>query len=152
MKYHMHVFEMDSEVKKERKKYMGWLLSGIMFGGVVGVFMTCIVIAGGRGDEVMERARMESEWKKRDTGSKKVIRFVDRFNHSLFYIEDGDPIQLITSKGERKICICHYLDDLHARIDGKEWAMWEFARQMAKNDVIYMPLKMRVEKRKGGAA
>ena len=80
------------------------------------------------------------------------MRLVDLFYHSLFYIEYGDPIQLITSIGERKFCICHYLDDLHARIDGKEWAMWEFARQMAKNDVIYMPLKMRVEKRKGGAA
>ena len=29
--------------EKERKKFMGWLLSGIMFGGVIGVFMTCIV-------------------------------------------------------------------------------------------------------------
>ena len=45
--------KMDSEVKKERKKYMGWLLSGIMFGGVIGVFMTCIVIVGGRGDQMM---------------------------------------------------------------------------------------------------
>ena len=79
------------------------------------------------------------------------IRFVDRFNHSLFYIEDGDPIQLFTNKGERKFCICHYLDDLHARIDGKEWALWEFAKTMAKNEVVYMPLKMHVEKRKGGA-
>ncbi len=131
---------------------MGWLLSGIMFGGVIGVFMTCIIIAGGRGGQMMERARIEAEWKKQDAANKKVIRFVDRFNHSLFYIEDGDPIQLITSKGERKFCICHYLDELHARIDGKEWALWEFARQMAKNEVVYMPLKMHVEKREGGAA
>ena len=137
--------------EKETNKFMGWLLSGIMFGGVIGVFMTCIVIVGGRGDQMMERARMESEWKKRDSGGKKVIRFVDRFNHSLFYIEDGDPIQLFTNKGERKFCICHYLDDLHARIDGKEWALWEFAKTMAKNEVVYMPLKMHVEKRKGGA-
>ena len=110
----------------------------------------CLVVAGAKCDRAMARARREME--RNGYGKRKVIRFVDHFNNSLFCIQDGDPIQMINQKGERQFCICHYLDDTHAKIDGKAWQLQEFAKEMARNDVIYMPLTMRALEVKGGPA
>ena len=127
-----------------------WLIVGILFGGMAGILGMCLGVAGAKCDRAMARARREME--RNGYGKRKVIRFVDHFNNSLFCIQDGDPIQMINQKGERQFCICHYLDDTHAKIDGKAWQLQEFAKEMARNDVIYMPLTMRALEVKGGPA
>ena len=127
-----------------------WLIVGILFGGMAGILAMCLVVAGAKCDRAMARARREME--RNGYGKRKVISFVDHFNNSLFCIQDGDPIQMINQKGERQFCICHYLDDTHAKIDGKAWQLQEFAKEMARNDVIYMPLTMRALEVKGGPA
>ena len=130
--------------------FIVWLLVGIMFGGMAGIFAMCLMVAGAKCDRAMARARKEME--RNGYGRRKVIRFVDQFNNSLFSILDGDPIQTINQKGERQFCVCHYLDDTHVKIDGKTWQLQEFAKEMARNDIIYMPLTMRALEAKGGPA
>ena len=89
--------------------YIVWLIVGIMFGGMAGIFAMWLMVAGAKCDRAVARAKREME--RNGYGKRKVIRFVDHFNNSLFCIQDGDPIQMINQKGERQFCICHYLDD-----------------------------------------
>ncbi len=128
--------------------FIVWLIVGIMFGGMAGIFAMCLVVAGAKCDRAMARAKREME--RNGYGKRKAIRFVDHFNNSLFSIQDGEPIQMINQKGERQFSICHYLDDTHAKIDGRAWQLQEFAKEMARNDIIYMPLTMRALEAKGG--
>ena len=91
--------------------YIVWLIVGIMFGGMAGIFAMCLMVAGAKCDRAVARAKREME--RNGYGRRKVIRFVDHFNNSLFCIQDGDPIQMINQRGERQFSICHYLDDTH---------------------------------------
>lgn len=76
--------------------FIVWLLVGIMFGGMAGIFAMCLVVAGAKCDRAMARARKEME--RNGYVRRKVIRFVDQFNNSLFSILDGDPIQTINQR------------------------------------------------------
>ena len=130
--------------------YIIWLIVGILFGGMAGILAMCLLAAGAKCNRAMARAKREME--RNGYGRRKVIRFVDHFNNSLFCIQDGDPIQMINQRGERQFSICHYLDDTHVKIDGKAWQLQEFAKEMARNDIIFMPLTVRALEAKGGSA
>lgn len=101
--------------------FIVWLIVGILFGGMAGILAMCLLAAGAKCNRAMARAKREME--RNGYGKRKVIRFVDHFNNSLFCIQDGDPIQMINQRGERQFSICHYLDDTHVKIDGKAWQL-----------------------------
>lgn len=117
------------------------VITGALLGGTVVLLLLCIVMDGGRADR-KERRRPKRKLEKvlPDTGkNQKQISFVDTDNHELFWIEDGDCIELFSENGDRQTCLCHYLDRRHASIDGKRWVLLTFARWMKKRGITYIP-------------
>lgn len=106
---------------------------GSILGGMAGVVMMCLVITGKREDEQM--ARLLSEKKQ----EKKVICFTDSSARELFWLPDGESIQLTAGDGEHQACVCQYEDEDHIRVNGRLWQMQEFARQMEKRRIVYTP-------------
>lgn len=135
------------------------LLTGMVLGGMVSLFLLCMVIAGSSADHRMEQARNETgepdgieqsgtaeDRKEKEDGRR--IQFVDIYNQNLFYIEDGEGIELFYENGDRQTCLCHYLDRRHVSIDGKRWEMLAFARRMDKRKIVFIPLSK--QRREGG--
>lgn len=126
------------------------VITGALLGGTVVLLLLCIVMAGGRADrKERRRPKRKSEKVLPDTGKdQKQISFVDTDNHELFWIEDGDCIELFSENGDRQTFLCHYLDRRHASIDGKKWELLTFARWMKKRGITYIPSTQ--QRRKGG--
>ena len=57
------------------------------------------------------------------------ICFTDSKGKALFSIPDG--------KGEDGFALCRYLDETHARIDGVDYLIREFAQRMERNGISY---------------
>lgn len=125
------------------------VITGALFGGTVVLLLLCIVMAGDKADREMEYQNLKSEKVLPDTGKdQKQISFVDTDNQELFWIEDGDCIELFSENGDRQTCLCHYLDRRHASIDGKKWELLTFARWMKKRGITYIPSTQ--QRREGG--
>lgn len=130
--------------------FIKYFIIGMLLGGAVGIFTIGLFIVSCPGSAAFDE--MEKGPRRQGTGKDRRIRFVDIHNHVLFEVMDGELIQLITRKGDRHFCICHYLDETHVKVDGKEWELLEFARQMAKQKAAYLPLTMGPPKKKEGGA
>lgn len=142
------------------------VIIGALFGGTLVLLLLCIVIVGGRADREMEYwsikqgvtmaektllQKVSSKKEVPETGKdQKQILFVDTDNQELFWIEDGESIELFSENGDRQTCLCHYLDKRHASIDGKRWEMLTFARWMKKRGITYIPSTK--QRREGGVA
>lgn len=126
------------------------LLTGMVLGGMVSLFLLCMVIAGSSADHRMEQAGSETgepdgieqsgtaeDRRGKEDGRR--IQFVDIRNQNLFCIEDGEGIELFYENGDRQTCLCHYLDRRHVSIDGKRWEMLAFARRMDKRKIVFIP-------------
>ena len=125
------------------------VITGALLGGTVVLLLLCIVMAGDKADREMEYQNLKSEKVLPDTGKdQKQIPFVDIDNQELFWIEDGDCIELFSENGDRQTCLCHYLDRRHASIDGKRLELLTFARWMKKRGITYIPSTQ--QRRKGG--
>ena len=137
---------------------MGFAI-GTVLGGMVSFLLVCMVIAGGRADRRMGYWSSErgcqmaktglSEMELLETGKNhKQIGFVDIQNQELFWIKDGESIELFSENGDRQTCLCHYLDKRHASIDGKRWELLAFARWMKRQGITYIPSTQ--QRREGG--
>lgn len=149
------------------------VIIGALFGGTLVLLLFCMVIAGGRADREMEswslkegftmaeadktvlkQASAEKGMSEKQSGKmmpetgKDQISFVDTNNQELFWIEDGESIELFSENGDRQTCLCHYLDRRHVSIDGKRWEMLTFARWMKKRGITYIPSTK--QRREGG--
>lgn len=119
---------------------------GIVVGCCVGVFSMCILVTGKRADEAMEE-----ETKRLPVlqlpDKRACIRFCNSRNQELFCIPDGGSIVLVSGDGDMYVSLCRYLDENHVSVDGQEWQMQEFAKQMEKRGIQYSPLWERYERR-----
>ncbi len=127
-------------------------IAGMLLGGAGGIFTMCLLIVSCPDSTALDGTGREKGSGMQGSGRDQRIRFVDIHNHVLFEVMDGELIQLITRKGDRHFCICHYLDETHVKVDGKEWELLEFARQMAEQEAAYLPLTMGPPKKKKGGA
>lgn len=114
--------------------FIAGCIVGSMVGGLTGVFMMCLVVAGKREDEQMARLLQDQ---KRE---RKLICFTDSGERELFWLPDGESIQLTAGDGERQACICRYEDEGHMWVNDRLWQMKEFARQMEKRGITYHPV------------
>ena len=72
---------------------------------------------------------MEKQW----------IRFIDSVNNTLFYIEDGEDIE-IDIKGEWKRYTCKYIDDGHFKMGDGYYRVNEFSGIMKNASQRYRPI------------
>jgi len=110
------------------------LAVGVVVGNVMGVVLMCLMVTGKRADADMERIRLQRP------DCKKQIRFKDSDNRTVFLIPDGESIELTAPNGEKQTGICRYIDEDIACINGSEWNMQDFARQMEQRGIVYAPL------------
>ena len=71
------------------------------------------------------------------------IRFVDVFYQDLFYINDGDDVEIISMTGNKRVFLCRYIDSYHTLINGKMFHIYEFATKMAKLGNVCRPVKIK---------
>lgn len=124
---------------------------GAMAGGCFGVIMMCLLIAGRRVDECHRIYESEGRYLPGPVlpqAGETDICFVDPDGACLFTIPDGACLELVYGNGEKGMGICHYLDPYHARIDGVEWELSEFARQMEKRGIQFFPIEPREMERR----
>jgi hypothetical protein len=70
--------------------------------------------------------------------SKPKIRFVDSMNNTLFYIDDGEDIEL--EVGDEWIqYTCHYIDDFHFKLGSYIYHIGQFAQEKEKLVQRYRP-------------
>lgn len=110
------------------------LAVGVVVGNVMGVVLMCLMVTGKRADADMERIRLQR------SDCKKQIRFKDSDNRTVFLIPDGESIELTAPNGEKQTGICRYVDEDIACINGREWNLQDFARQMEQRGIVYAPL------------
>lgn len=110
------------------------LAVGVVVGNVMGVIMMCLMVTGKRADADMERIRLQRP------ECKKQIRFKDSDNRTLFLVPDGECIELTAPNGEKQTGICRYVDEDIVCINGREWNLHDFARQMEQRGIVYVPV------------
>ena len=70
-------------------------------------------------------------------GRENKICFTDSQGNALFAVSDGGMIRLGYGNGDEAFAICRYLDETHARIDGVDYLIREFAQRMERNGISY---------------
>jgi hypothetical protein len=75
---------------------------------------------------------------------KQKIRFVDGTNNTLFYIDDGDDIEIETTS-EWKRFTCHYVDDFHFKLNNHRFHILEFAEIRERFIQRYRPARIEAE-------
>ena len=119
---------------------------GAMVGGCIGVVVTCLAVAAKRADERygciidVESCLPEARALELPT---RMIRFLDANGIPLFSITDGEFVILTMGNGESTVSLCQYLDVDHARIDGVDWQLQKFAKEMEKRGIAISPPAMR---------
>ena len=103
-------------------------------GNIMGVVLMCLMITGKREDRMME----QYSWQIQERRNK--IRFLDVYAQEAFTILDGESIKLTAPDGDMQTGICQYVDEEHARINGREWNLQDFAKQMEQRGISYAPL------------
>ena len=66
------------------------------------------------------------------------IMFIDSHYKTLFFIEDGEELEVDIDNKTRRYS-CHYLDETHVRIGGRVYHIMEFAEFMKRNNRPYRP-------------
>ncbi len=72
------------------------------------------------------------------------IRFINPHYKELFHIPDGDKIRITYTDGERRDCICRYIDDYHVEIGSGGDTLFhicQFAEMMEQNGGTVIPLR-----------
>lgn len=117
------------------------VFAGAMIGGCFGVMFTCLVIAGKRADEecgiVAEERYLPALVPPRL--DEHFIQFTNPDGVCLFVVPDGDSIRLMFGNGDSVSALCRYVDQDHAEIDGRQWQIKEFARQMQERGITVLP-------------
>ena len=72
---------------------------------------------------------------------KQRIRFVDSVNNTLFYIFDGEDIEIETTNGWQRYA-CHYVDDFHFKLNNHIFHIIEFAEIRERFIQRYRPAIM----------
>lgn len=67
------------------------------------------------------------------------ISFVNSKDEKIFEIPDGGVIKLVSENGDRYYALCQRVDECHAKIDGVQWNLQEYAQAMEKRGIIFMP-------------
>lgn len=67
------------------------------------------------------------------------ICFTDSSGKELFSIPDGSFIKMVYGNGDEHFALCRYLDEAHAKIDGVDYPIREFAQRMERNKISYDP-------------
>lgn len=70
-------------------------------------------------------------------GRENKICFTDSQGDALFTIPDGGMIKLAYGNGDENYAIYRYLDETHAKIDGVDYSILEFAQRMERNGISY---------------
>ena len=65
------------------------------------------------------------------------ICFTDGMGNALFSIPDGGFLRLFYGNGDENFVNCRYLDETHAKIDGVDYSIQEFAKRMEQNGISY---------------
>lgn len=65
------------------------------------------------------------------------ICFTDSGGKVLFSIPDGSFIKMVYGNGDEHFAFCRYLDEAHAKIDGVDYPIREFAQRMERNKISY---------------
>jgi hypothetical protein len=110
-------------------------------GTLFGMVLAGLVVNGKREDMVIvccEKAEARKPVALLE--EKRRIQFVDTEGNPTFAVSDGGSIEKMTSDGDSVASLCYYLDAEHARIDGVEWQMQEFACRMQKQGVSVSPI------------
>jgi hypothetical protein len=68
------------------------------------------------------------------------IQFINTLYETLFFIEDGDEIEIDIDGGTISYT-CRYIDECHAQIGGRVYHIREFAEMMERNARTYRPVK-----------
>ena len=63
----------------------------------------------------------------------KLIRFIDPDYNDLFYLLDGESIDIIYKNGERKQHKCQYLDEAHVKVGHNDLHICQLAEMMVNN-------------------
>ena len=71
---------------------------------------------------------------------KQRIRFVDSLNNTLFYINDGEDIEIETKNGWVQFT-CHYVDDYHFKLNNCLYHLIAFAEIRERFVQRYRPAK-----------
>ena len=71
---------------------------------------------------------------------KQRIRFVDGLNNTLFYIFDGEDIEIETKNRGWVQFTCHYVDDYHFRLNDCTYQIIEFAQIRERFIQRYRPV------------
>lgn len=121
--------------------YIVGLVIGVM--SIIGLcfVLMCCLIVGKREDEWMQAHFEERKVKLPKAEVRCQICFTDKNGRELFKIADGEAIHMVDNSGENNICFCYYVDSNHAVIDGIKWELRQFAEQMARNGISFMPLR-----------
>ena len=68
----------------------------------------------------------------------KRIRFINTKYRTLFYVNDGEAIE-IDVEGIPVRYSCHYIDDYHTKIGGHCFHNYQFAEMMERNNRTFRP-------------
>lgn len=114
---------------------------GAMIGGCFGVMFTCLVVAGKRADEecgIMDEERYLPALIPPRL-DEHVIQFTDPDGVCLFTVLDGDSIRLMFGNGDSVSALCRYVDQDHIEIDGRQWQIEDFTKQMQERGIVVSP-------------
>jgi hypothetical protein len=78
-------------------------------------------------------------WRKQNM-KKPQIQFINSLYETLFFIEDGDEVE-VDIDGGKIYYTCRYIDECHAQIGGRVYHIREFAEMMERNLRTYRPAK-----------
>jgi hypothetical protein len=90
-------------------------------------------------EKLVQRYRPAKKEVKLETKPKKKIRFISLSCKTLFYIDDGDDIE-VEINGVWKRYTCKYLDECHFEIIGICYHIHEFAERLEKAGQRYRPI------------
>lgn len=115
---------------------------GAVVGGCMGVVVMCLVVVAKRADQqytCIEERRSLLEVQELE---KRRIQFIDSDGQRTFAIPDDTFVVLTMENGESTVCLCQYLDENHAKIDGIEWKIQKFVKEMEKRGISISPPTM----------
>ena len=72
---------------------------------------------------------------------KKKILFIDISYKTLFFIEDGDDVEVEIQEGEWKRFKCRYIDETHFYFEDQVYHISQFAQVRGKYGQQYRPAK-----------
>jgi len=69
----------------------------------------------------------------------KLIRFIDSQYNDLFYLPDGELLEVTYSDGEKKQHKCQYIDETHVKVGRESLHICQLAETMERNGHCYKP-------------